>query len=113
MRTGLRKKADAPDESPVSIYREQIARPKGIVFVALEFAAYGDVPAEPVLEDRLSDAMHLIQIADVAFCVVFRYTSYHSMPLPVHWDEALPDGKRELELSTFQASLFLRRGAKE
>jgi hypothetical protein len=52
--------------------------------------------------------MHLIQIADVAFCVVFRYNSYHSVPHPVHWDGTLPDGKRQLELSTFTGILLLR-----
>src|ERR1700738_4451889 len=58
MRTGRRQKADATVDGTVSVYREQISGPQGVVFVDLEFAAYGDVPAEPVLEDRLPNAMH-------------------------------------------------------
>jgi hypothetical protein len=50
---------------------------------------HGDVPAEPVIEGRLPNAMHLIQMhliqmADVAICVVFRDSSYHRCLHPTH-----------------------------
>jgi hypothetical protein len=50
---------------------------------------HGDVPAEPVIEGRLPNAMHLIQMhlmqmADVVICVVFRDSSYHRCPHPTH-----------------------------
>ena len=71
----------------------------------LKFAAYGDVPAEPVLEDRLPNAMHVIQIADVALCVVFGDNSYHRSPHPVLQDGTLPGGEHPLKLSTLTGML--------
>jgi hypothetical protein len=55
--------------------------------------------------------MHLMQMADVAFCVVFRDDSYHRCPHPVHWDRTLPDGEHQLELDTFTG--ILRAGRRE
>src|SRR6202040_2568659 len=104
IRTGRRQKANATVESTVSIYRKQIARPQGIVFVDLEFAVYGDIPAEPVLEDCLPNAMHLIQIADVAFCIVFRDNSYQLVLIPCIGMEHYPTASISLSCLPLQVS---------